>query len=173
MSASLLKSLRAPIDGDASHSLYSPFRDLPRTKEAQAALAKETLASFKPGEIGTMFGEPPIDSCAESFQEMLERHLTSTLERVKREYEGMPWATVAISELKGGVGRDLAALEERLRRVQGAMSVGKKRLPPIDRRAAPGGGGGGESGGLGDEREPEMEQLADTWEERQGEMQMM
>jgi hypothetical protein len=127
ISHELMETLRAPVETDASTSVYSPHRDLPRTKEGQAKMAGETLASFKPGEIGKMFGEPPIDSCADTYQEMLLRHLLRSVERIEQEYNAMPWATVAISELKGGVGRDLASLEERLRRVKAAIKLAPKK----------------------------------------------
>jgi len=128
VSAALLVKLRAPVELDASGCVYSPFRDLPRTKEGQKLLEREKLESFKPGETGKFFGEPPIDSCAKTYQFMLERHLLGSVQAVKNDYEGMPWATVAVSELKGNVGCDLASLEERLRRVQGGISTSDREL---------------------------------------------
>lgn len=110
----LLKQLNAPADVDASGNIYSPSRDLPRTKEGQKILESEKEENFKPGEVGKIFGEPPIDSCSESCMNMLERHLVSAVERVEREYEAMEWGTVRHSELKGNAGRDLAELKERL-----------------------------------------------------------
>ena len=123
LSGELATALRAPTDADASGSIYSPWRDLPRTKEGQAKMAQETLASFKPGEIGKLFGEPPIETCSDSYQMMLERHLVKAVDRVRKEYGYMPWGTVKHSELKGNVGRDLAALEERLEHCLSAQSL--------------------------------------------------
>lgn len=156
LSGELATALRAPTDADASGCIYSPWRDLPRTKEGQAKMAQEvrgtkgfvcfprhdhlipalhpnhhlnpqpnpqTLASFKPGEIGTLFGEPPIDSCSDSFQMMLERHLVKAVDRLRKEYGVMPWGTVKHSTLKGNVGRDLAALEERLEHCLSSQNV--------------------------------------------------
>ena len=103
ISHELMETLRAPVETDASTSVYSPHRDLPRTKEGQAKMAGETLASFKPGEIGKMFGEPPIDSCADTYQEMLLRHLLRSVERIEQEYNAMPWATVATTSPVAGL----------------------------------------------------------------------
>ncbi len=130
LSSDLAKKLTAPVDVDATGCIYSPLRDLPRTKEGQAKLARESLPSFKPGEIGKIFGEPPLDSCTESFREMLERHLVNTLDRVEQEYESMPWGTVSFSELKGGVGRDRAALADRLEKVKANLAKSKTKQPP-------------------------------------------
>ena len=118
VSKELVARLRVPIDLDASGSKYSPWRDLPRTKSGQAALARSALPGFLPGEMGKNFGEPPVGSCGDSYQFMLERHLVRSVERVEEEYTAMPWATVAVSERKGGVGRDLASLKERLGRIR-------------------------------------------------------
>ncbi|GMH85479.1 hypothetical protein TrVE_jg5315 [Triparma verrucosa] len=125
LSSELARKLSLPIEADASGSIYSPWRDLPRTKEGQAAWREKVLPGFKPGEIGKIFGESPIHSCSESYQEMLERHLLKTVERVKNDYEMLEWGTSEHCELKGGVGRDLASLEERLKRVKKAMKVRK------------------------------------------------
>lgn len=125
LSSELAKQLSLPIEADASGNIYSPWRDLPRTKEGQAKWREKVLPGFKPGEIGKIFGESPIASCAESYQEMLERHLLETVDRVRNEYGMMEWGTTEHCELKGGVGRDLAALEERLSRVKKAMKVRK------------------------------------------------
>ena len=127
LSPSLSRSLSHPVDADASGSIYSPFRDLPRTKAGQSLWRSEKLESFRPGEVGKMFGESPISTCAETYQGMLERHLSSTLKRVKAEYEAMRWGTIEECERKGGVGRDLAALEERLRRVKASLGERVKR----------------------------------------------
>jgi len=60
---------------------------------------------------------------------MLERHLLDAVDRVKKEYDTMEWGTVGHSELKGNVGRDLAALVERLEHVQ----AHKQNMAKIDR----------------------------------------
>ena len=125
LSAELMSQLSLPTDCDASSNIYSPWRDLPRTKEGQAKMAREQLVPFKPGETGKMFGESPISSCSESYQLMLERHLKRAVDNVKSEYATMPWGTVSHSKLKGNVGRDLAALEKRLKRCQSSISFHK------------------------------------------------
>jgi hypothetical protein len=54
---------------------------------------------------------------------MLERHLVKAVDRLRKEYGVMPWGTVKHSTLKGNVGRDLAALEERLEHCLSSQNV--------------------------------------------------
>jgi hypothetical protein len=112
----LLKALYRTAESDPSGKrIFNLARD-----EAKGA------TPWKPTEADRDLEVPPISTLSPSFQKMLLDHIDSVVARVEAEYAKMPAKTQAQSEIKAGVGADLANLRRRQQELHSQAGSNKK-----------------------------------------------
>jgi hypothetical protein len=127
-------------DCDMSGSRWADCNDIPRTKDERIArdehINRPPLPWYQP-DSGRIFGESPIETCAESYQYQLERELELTVKRISQQTEAMPEGTVRLCNLKAVNERDLAYMQEQLDSSKRAVAKIEMRRSARRQQASP------------------------------------